>query len=571
MARPRCSRKASAPRRLACDTCHSLKEKCDFDHEVDPPSCGRCFRLGKTCVTSRAWQAGGRPRKPLKTPTRPQPGIEFVWQGGRRDPSEAGSTILSSSISTSASKSDVEKSEQGYGADEEADEDEGDNQDGPTPEPNLSSGPLIRSLSDSKVFVDRTPQEAIFIARVFQTNPNFMRCFVIGPSFLQRAQHYLCYGMYAAPEVILPVHLAMRWRWKLQAERAAGRPIAEHKGRDYAYCAKAVEILRRRGRDANAQAHEWLLTLQLGMCIMTFDLIDGGTNAHSIIRSTLGMLVKHLARARKPVGSPGFTAAVARLEQGLFPLVFFDTWNSVVRRELPVFRFEPQSPGVVDSYLGLCGELLPHLYDICVLSRDVCTRDIEADGSILTDDLEERYQTLRETVLAWTPKMPDASKGELGRFGSEETQLLCTQVEIYRRVSLLVLHRIRYPFGDEHDGEAAQLARSILAEISCIYGNANDAMMRLTPEVPGSRLPPAATGYEYRLVPAFIVAVVELLGADEREDAMRRLFPVVVKQMYVTLCQFMKGFIAAVWDARDQGFKGHWFDLAQGRNTLVLF
>jgi hypothetical protein len=68
-----------ARRRLACDRCHALKEKCISPSNTAASACERCSRLGTQCVTSRRTNEVGRPRKPETASTRPQAGAEFVW------------------------------------------------------------------------------------------------------------------------------------------------------------------------------------------------------------------------------------------------------------------------------------------------------------------------------------------------------------------------------------------------------------------------------------------------------------------------------------------------------------
>ena len=571
MARPKApdlgARSDGGLRRLACDRCHHLKEKCTFDDGIHRFSCTRCSRLLKPCVTSRRRHGGGRPRKPVETPTQPQAGVEFVWYDGRLGLTETSSTLLDGLISATASTSDT--------LSQQSDQPENSGllvSDAPCPEePQSFDTPLLAGLSDSTALVNRTPQEAGIVRNMLTVGRDFSRPFVLGPSFVQRTQNSFRYVMYAAPEVMLSVHMAIMARWRIRFQRSRGRFNSEAEGTDYAHCARAVRTLRARGTAPGMQATDWLLTLMLGLCIITFDLLDSGAHAHSISRFTLGLLMQHLSRTGRPAGSAASTSALQRLEYGLFPLVFFDTWNSIVRREVPVCRFTPRIPAVVDRYLGLCGSLLPHLYDICCLSRDVGETSAPVGGDeavAMSADLQDRYRALRNAVLLWEPSVLETP---IDSFTPQEIDLMNMQVRIYRFTALLVLHRIRYPFGDR-DEAASGLAMTILADLGSIYIH-RLASPIVGPSLEGLGESPTVRGpgYEYRLVPAFLVAAVELVDVQQRYNALQRLSGVVCKQMYPNVGARMREFLSFVWGYRDGGYKGHWFDLARSAPSLVLF
>lgn len=65
-------------RRVACDRCHALKERCVF-RSNSPTACSRCARLNTQCTTLRQKNSVGRPRRTETVSTEPQIGAEFVW------------------------------------------------------------------------------------------------------------------------------------------------------------------------------------------------------------------------------------------------------------------------------------------------------------------------------------------------------------------------------------------------------------------------------------------------------------------------------------------------------------
>ena len=245
-AKPKLQRLASRhdhPRRLACDRCHSLKEKCIFNEDVHQASCLRCSRLNKPCATSRTRHGGGRPRKAVTTPTQPQAGAEFVWHGDRislaNTTSPAFSGLFSSFFPVSTPDADAQNQQN-----EDVEECSP-----PSPEPSsrwqlITRSSLPTSLSDTTVLIDRTPEETRIILNLLKPRAGFMRPFVLGESFLQHAQNTFCYGVYAAPEVLLSAHLALIARWRITFQRRLGRLNSDVEGTDYAHCARAVRTLR---------------------------------------------------------------------------------------------------------------------------------------------------------------------------------------------------------------------------------------------------------------------------------------------------------------------------------------
>lgn len=113
----------------------------------------------------------------------------------------------------------------------------------------------------------------------------------------------------------------------------------------------------------------------LGQALAVFDILIGGTSAHAILRSSLLSI-----RDWYPL-----LVQDAFLDPITITPVFSDTVECLVKREIPVIRFTPPPDrGVVDRYTGLCGTLLPLLYDLCECSH--VTKVGKYDEVILSEE-----------------------------------------------------------------------------------------------------------------------------------------------------------------------------------------
>jgi len=188
---------------------------------------------------------------------------------------------------------------------------------------------------------------------------------------------------------------------------------------DYAYSAKAVKELR--------AVTDLILTMVLGLGVITFDLLDSGLHAHSICRYTLGLT----STCTPP-------AASTELERHLLPLIHMDTCNCLVRRQVPSYRLRSRKPEGVDHYIGLCVSLLPLIYDVCCV----------AAASTPDDGCKEHFAGVEFAVPNWSPSMSEA---EAAKLTTGEVQAITTQATVYQTAILLFLHRLRFVFSVEDE------------------------------------------------------------------------------------------------------------------------
>ncbi|GES59592.1 general amidase-B [Aspergillus terreus] len=294
---------------------------------------------------------------------------------------------------------------------------------------------------------------------------------------------------------------------------------------DLSDCASSLQTLR------NAQitkAENVGSFLALGLSLVTFHRLISGVSASTICRYTLSLV--------RPYYYANQLSSSDSME--LTCLVFMDTTQSLFRARIPVIQYQVRDPYIVDRHAGLCGPLLPLLYRVCLLAAAIRTGsgDVPSPAS---------FDSLTEEITAWTPNI---SKDALERFSQEEMYLLVTQASLHRTAALLILHRLRYPFG-EKDEEAEALSRTIISEITHCLALANQ--------------------YPPNITLIFLVA-----GAEVHDTAGKRhLLSLITKIMGANFYPFvanLRMFLARAWAGRDQGTSRYLFRLFEEDPELSI-
>jgi hypothetical protein len=204
-----------------------------------------------------------------------------------------------------------------------------------------------------------------------------------------------------------------------------------------------------------------------------------------------------------------------------------------------VIQLQEQDPSVVNQHAGLCGSLLPLLYRVCVLASEVRTGDEKDISHSAT------YDTLSKELQEWSPITPQSV---LERFSPNEMFLLIAQTNLHQNAALLILHRLRYPFG-EQDTEAEALSSSIV-----------DCMTHCL-DVAG-KYPPNIT-----LV--LLVAGSEVHEEDKRQEIRSLVLKIHGAHFYPFIDNLLMS-LCRVWKARDQGTARYLFSLFENNPDLSI-
>lgn len=155
--------------------------------------------------------------------------------------------------------------------------------------------------------------------------------------------------------------------------------------------------------------------------------------------------------------------------------VMHNLLDSLFHCRLPILRVKsPGDAGVdpcgpIDRYMGLSYELLPYLYDICEISKALHRADINDifDTLVALDGIER-------AVTEW--QVPQIQG--LSEFSPAELSHLICQAQVMQQASLLLIHRLRYPYGLE-DAVAQTMANTILSQLDMTWRVTGSAVRRV--------------------------------------------------------------------------------------------
>ena len=187
------------------------------------------------------------------------------------------------------------------------------------------------------------------------------------------------------------------------------------------------------------------ICLTLGVTITTFALYVAGGEVFYVAQHVLSLL--------RPTIEMRCGITDADDKSFLICLVFTELVECLLRCRVPTVHpsHVVLTNEEADRYLGICTPLLPMFHDICHVSR-AQFRHGQSIASI---------EALESRVNSWQPKLPDAFVESVD---NTETVNILAQTKILSSTALLILHRLRYPYG-HHNDEGLMLARTILAEM----------------------------------------------------------------------------------------------------------
>lgn len=218
--------------------------------------------------------------------------------------------------------------------------------------------------------------------------------------------------------------------------------------------------------------------------------------------------------------------------------VLMDTVECLVRREMPVIRLPTPDRPIIDRFLGVCSSLLPLLYDLCERSYQAKTSGF-VQHAYPWDSVEgDHYSEIERKIHDWTPELPARF---FVMYSEWEVSMMLAQARCYRIAALLVIHRLRFPLGVE-SLIGQRYADDILTELSILQAWPPDAATGLSLDFP------------------LLVATLEL--PDRGADLYRALEPLRFRRQH---SDEIMDFINLVVTARDNGYRGLWFDLVCNR------
>ncbi|KAM4056107.1 fungal specific transcription factor [Hirsutella rhossiliensis] len=476
----------------SCDRCHALKERCRWT----PGSfhCERCSRLGHLCQRVRPLRKPGRPsRDSLRLRAGAGPLSNKKSSNGRAgQPPSIPSPVALYSHRSSSSASPTDR----------------------LATVAQTRAPLVRNVS---VNGDLSGLDLRLLDRILFRD-DFLEQFVVGPSFCESHRKLLVSRLLSCKPALQDSYLAFGLLWSHEPSLLPdGRQLND----SFKRASSALSTLRSfQVRDA----HDVSVCLVLGLTILSFATKLGATDARTICNQTLS-LVKPIYKS-KPCPDPadyGF----------IYCLVLTDIAECLLLTKLPTLRLElPPGTDYVDRHVGPLATLLPHLHDICELSSAMLHGS--APGAPACD-VAEALDALELAIHAWRPPMP---KGLAARFSAAEVAHMVCQAQTMRAAAMLILHRLRHPFGSQLESARA-LSSTILTQL--------DLTVRATGKVPRCVDLP------------LIIACLELEDEAVRARWLRSMSPIGAYSS--PFHERIKRMLTTVWAGRRHFSAMYWYHL----------
>lgn len=465
------------PTTRACDRCHAVKEKCR--RIPGQSACERCHRLQNTCQSLRpVGTAGRKPHHHRNNGSANSPHV-------RRARSESSAVALAPApIVTEATT--------------------------PTsPESDIVSIP--RSPSPFDTLSDR---EMFIVKCISQGRPRIDQ-FLVAPSF--RVNHHKTFAR----------HLHNAPPWIHDALIATAALLACEYDRDPAY--EDMTIGHRRAASAISTLRS-IKSIDLGdLSAILLLAVSAVTFSLHISGSSLA-ICRHALITTKPTYE-----SIPKLDSECLAfficLILSETEECFVRGEVPTIRFRPElAEGSVDRYVGIASPMLPYLHDICKIGFMLRQKERPSDAEIMRS-----LGAIESATHEWIPTLPE---GCAARFLKEEMVSLLSQANTYRCCVLLLVHRLRYPYGTELATGTA-LSDAILKELRSVHRHTKRSVSNV-------------------IIP-FMAACFELTDPNDRQTALGEvdIFIEFSKKLRIRI----KDQFSAFWTIKDIQGQVHWCDV----------
>ncbi|OAL53104.1 hypothetical protein IQ07DRAFT_351755 [Pyrenochaeta sp. DS3sAY3a] len=478
----------------ACEQCYRIKIKCIF--VTNQKSCMRCIRLGRTCQTRAKKRMGRHP-------------VVNQFGGGK-------SLVF-------ALTKDIIHTESNCNAGDTTRLDRW------PPIPSLAKQTSFQSNLTS--FSPPVPASISAPTRVgtswysqinhilttrrgfFQTHRRFM----IGESFIDGFHSTIRMLFHHSPHALADAYVAL-----LELIHHEKRQSVILRDLDMSLSSRClyhfVKLL-----SAIRSVEEAAVAIMLGQVLLAYNaILPLGSSTRIIARGTLwGVRAWYPILLRRP-----------EYDSIVIAPVLVDTIDCLVRREVPVLRLLATERTIVDRFSGICSSLLPLLYDLCECSHRATTGgDYDTEHHV-----DDPYQDVEKRIMGWIPAIPP----ELSPiYTSREREAMLAIASSYRVASLLIIHRLRNPFGVD-DAAASLYAKQILDDVSSLMPWASGGATGLAVDFP------------------LLIAMIEL--PVHGQNIFTSLEPLRYRKRQA---ECILEFVNYVTTARQSGYRGLWFDLVQ--------
>lgn len=292
-------------------------------------------------------------------------------------------------------------------------------------------------------------------------------------------------------------------------------------------CCKAMERLRHSDvlsiEDAKA-------TLFVATSLISFNDMTLGHGFLPVARAALLSI--------KPWYSVLVDTPAPDADPHLIPVLFAEISECIRACEVPTVRYGTPSAPVIDPSYGIAQELLPFLYDICVLRHDLKSGILSATEAMLSG--ARIYD--ESCLLDIDGLLTLAQENETPTLSAYQTERVLNHGQCYKMMTELLLAQLPSTLGSlsvQHPHEIAQAVRDTVANIP----------VENKPQI------------QYLLFPYF-VACTELQDEGEQDQVLQRM-ETLSGGIATQSCNRMFQFLQYVWTARMIDPAVCWLDLVE--------
>lgn len=278
----------------------------------------------------------------------------------------------------------------------------------------------------------------------FVLHPDQIGSLIFGQTFQGSMRSEMASQLYAATDQLKDGLLAFANALLVNKHPAIAQQL------NTPYVEKGSRALQRLGSMGAASVDEARTTLGLALMLVTYNDLIMGAPTLPISRSALLQVM--------PWRNQLIRSTTEDTDPNIICLLFVEISECLVLGQTPVFRFEPpQENSIIDRYYGVCHELLPLLYDICILCNSI------RSGSVSLIDTALEVEWITSLVDQWSPELALELRGDVVVESREKRHFLLQAKAFKSALQLLLLQTQRTTTGDLlARARAAQLHSEIL-------------------------------------------------------------------------------------------------------------
>lgn len=302
------------------------------------------------------------------------------------------------------------------------------------------------SLTSPGGFSDFEPQEvklAQYLVQDQRLDRRFVNSFAVESFFLETMESSLVRQLLAAPDQVKDAMLALSGALIAAEESPSEQGNAETM-ENLKLCCTALERLRLSDTASEDDARAILF---VATSLVSVNDLTIGYGYLPIVRSAL--------LAVEPWVPQLMQRSSSQFDANFIPVIFAEAMECQRCNEVPTIHWRTPSPQLIDRSYGIAHEVLPYLYDICILSHEASSESFNPAM------LETRASEIRRDLDLWEPRLRmNAPEDEELYLSSEQRAQMLSHAHCYKLLAFLLLEQLQAPLKNNRH-ERAELARLI--------------------------------------------------------------------------------------------------------------